>query len=53
MRLLRLDAMQPEQPGPEYSLPLLCGSCIEAEVREDVCHPRETLVAMVVSEDGR
>jgi len=34
-----------------YSTPLLGSSFIEAEVWEDVCQPRETFVAVVVSED--
>ena len=34
-----------------HSMPLPGGSCIEVEVREGVCRPRETFVAVVVSED--
>ena len=44
--------MRPEGSGP-YSMPLPGSSCIEAEVREDVCRPRKTFVAVVVSEDPR
>ena len=34
-----------------HSMPLPGSSCIEKEVREDLCHPLETPVAIVVSDD--
>ena len=51
MCLLHPYAMRPRRSGP-YSMPLLGGSCVRAEVLEDVCRPREILVAMVVSEES-
>ena len=52
MRLFRPYAMRPERSGP-YSMPLLGGGCIKAEVREDLCRPWEILVPSVASEDQR
>ena len=40
----------PQHAIRPHSMPLPGSSCIEAEVQEDVCRPRETFVAIVVSE---
>ena len=41
-----------ERSGPyTYSMPLLGGRCIEAEVRDYLCRLQEILMAEVVSED--
>ena len=48
--MLALSVHHAGRSGP-YSMPLLGSSCIEAEVWEDVCRPRERFVSVVVSED--